>query len=147
MGAVAAVDAFDAGGRAAVARALEHAGRATGLMFSLRVGAAEGASRAYALRLHAERGAEAPDTVLLLVDPGTRRLEIVTGSRARRRLDDATCARAAEAMTAAFAAGDLAGGVVAGLGVLAERVQQPRAPRRPAQRAKDRPGESQSTLF
>lgn len=136
---------FEARERAAVGRALEQAGRATGLTFSLRVGHAEGASRPYACRLHADRGAEAPDTVLIFVDPGTRRLEIVTGSRARRRVDDAACARAAAVMTASFAEGDVAAGIVAGLAVLGERAAQPRAraPKAPARK----PPESQSTLF
>jgi uncharacterized membrane protein YgcG len=123
---VPAGDVFDAEQRSAVGRALELAGRATGLTFSLRVGPAEGSARAHALRLHAERGASAPDTVLIFVDPGRRSLEIVTGSRARRRIDDAVCRRAADVMTPSFAAGDLAGGVVAGLAVLGERAPQGR---------------------
>jgi hypothetical protein len=139
-----APDVFDAQQRAEVARALEDAGRATGLTFSLRIGAAEGAARPYALRLHADRGAEPPDTVLVFVDPKARKLEIVTGSRARRRVDDATCARAAEAMTAAFARRDLTGGILAGLRVLG-------APRAGASRSRTKPAktppQSQSTLF
>ena len=142
-------DVFDAQQRAEVARALEDAGRATGLTFSLRIGsvpkgAREAGSRPYALRLHAERGPEAPDTVLIFVDPDARKLEIVTGSRARRRVDDATCARAAEAMTASFAVRDIAGGILAGLGVLG----RPRAAARSRTKsAKPPPPQSQSTLF
>lgn len=141
-------DVFDAQQRAEVARALENAGRATGLTFSLRVGSvpkgAGEAPRPYALRLHADRGAEAADTVLIFVDPGARKLEIVTGSRARRRVDDATCARAAEAMTASFATRDFAGGILAGLAVLGQpRAAAPRSRTKP----KPPPPQSQSTLF
>lgn len=135
---------FDAAQWAVVARALEGAGRATGLTFSLRVGSADGPVRPYALRLHAERGPEAPDTVLVFVDPRARRLEIVTGSRARRLLDDELCARAAAAMTASFATGDLAGGLVAGLGLLGEPATRARP--RPKKQAAKAPAD-QSTLF
>jgi hypothetical protein len=48
-------------------------------------------------------------------------LEIVTGQRAARRLPDRICALAALSMTASFEGGDLAGGVVTGLRMLADQ--------------------------
>ena len=75
---------------------------------------------AQAQALLAARGAEAPGTVLVAVDPLARSLEIVTGSRAARALDDRTCALASLTMTTSFAGGDLVGGLCRGLQVLAD---------------------------
>ena len=76
--------------------------------------------RADAEALVAARGAEAPRTVLVAVDPPARALEIVTGSAASAVLDDRTCALASLTMTTSFAAGDLVGGLVRGLQVLSD---------------------------
>ena len=46
-------------------------------------------------------------------------LEIVTGNEARKRISDRDAKLAALSMAAAFAGGDLAGGVLAGLDQLA----------------------------
>ncbi len=61
-----------------------------------------------------------------MVDPAHRRLEILTGATAARSLDDRATALGAMSMTSSFAAGDLAGGIVAGLHTLAEHARQPR---------------------
>jgi uncharacterized membrane protein YgcG len=50
--------------------------------------------------------------VLLVVAPGQRRVEIVTGPRVRRRVPDRVCSLAVLSMTTAFSGGDLAGGIV-----------------------------------
>ena len=65
-------------------------------------------------------GAGAAAGVLVLVAPGDRQLEIVTGKESSRRLSDRSCALAALSMTTAFSGGDLVGGIVAGLRMLAE---------------------------
>ncbi|HUR14511.1 MAG TPA: TPM domain-containing protein [Mycobacteriales bacterium] len=70
--------------------------------------------------LHAALGERAHGAVLLLVAPGQRRVEVVTGPAARRRVPDRVAALAVLSMTSAFAGGDLAGGVVDGLRQLAE---------------------------
>ena len=49
----------------------------------------------------------------------------MTGAQARRILDDATCGLAALTMQTAFAAGDLAGGIVRGLHQLGDHARQP----------------------
>ncbi|MFN8148159.1 MAG: DUF5130 family protein [Candidatus Nanopelagicales bacterium] len=105
--------------RARLARAVETADRATGLDFLVRIGVLDG-GRADAEALVAARGAEAPRTVLVAVDPPARALEIVTGSAASAVLDDRTCALASLTMTTSFAAGDLVGGLVRGLQVLSD---------------------------
>ncbi len=108
-----------------ILRAVRLARQVCGLNFSVHVGPAEGNPRAYARRRHAELGAEAPDSVLVFVDPDARALEIVTGSRARRFADDRACALAAASMTSSFAVRDLAGGLAQGLQVLAEHAKHP----------------------
>ena len=71
--------------------------------------------RAGAEKLHAALGARAHSAVLLVVAPGQRRVEVVTGPAARRRVPDRVAALAVLSMTTAFSGGDLAGGIVDGL--------------------------------
>jgi len=63
--------------------------------------------------------------VLLLVDPAARIVEVVTGVEARRSLDDTEVSLAVMNMQSAFAAGDLVGGVKAGVLQLAEHARRP----------------------
>lgn len=102
--------------------ALSAADRETGLTFSVYVGALEDDSRAHAERL-LEALAEPAESVLLAVSPDQRTLEIVTGERTAKRLPDRICALAALSMTAAFGGGDLAGGIVTGLRMLADQAR------------------------
>lgn len=105
--------------------ALRNADRLSGLTFSLFVGVSEENSRAYAERLHG--ALDDPDhSVLVLCDPGFRALEIVTGVRARRHLDDIECRLAAASMQTSFAAGDIVGGLTIGLQQLGESARHPR---------------------
>jgi uncharacterized membrane protein YgcG len=75
--------------------------------------------RAHAEKMHGQL-ADPARSVLVAVSPNQRVLEIVTGAVARRRLPDRAAKLAALSMTAAFAGGDLAGGLVAGLAQLAD---------------------------
>ena len=68
--------------------------------------------RAGAERLHAALGSRAATAVLLVVAPGQRQVEVVTGPAIRRRVPDRVCALAVLSMTTAFGGGDLAGGIV-----------------------------------
>lgn len=68
--------------------------------------------RAASERLHAALGERSPSAVLLVVAPGQRRVEIVTGPAIRRRVPDRVCALAVLSMTSAFRGGDLVGGIV-----------------------------------
>ena len=70
--------------------------------------------------LHAALGERSHGAVLVVVAPGQRRVEVVTGPAARRRVPDRVAALAVLSMTSAFAGGDLAGGVVDGLRQMAD---------------------------
>lgn len=87
-----------------------------GLDVSVLVGDLEltdlGEFRSGAERLHAALGERAHSAVLLVVAPGQRRVEIVTGPAARRRVPDRVAALAVLSMTTAFAGGDLGGGII-----------------------------------
>jgi uncharacterized membrane protein YgcG len=87
-----------------------------------------GEFRAGAERLHAALGAErSHSAVLVVVAPGQRRVEVVTGPAARRRVPDRVAGLAVLSMESAFAGGDLAGGVIDGVRQMADA-----AGRRPA---------------
>jgi hypothetical protein len=97
--------------------ALTLSSRETGLTFSVYVGEFKHPARA-----HAEALFERLDdhSVLVGVSPGQRLLHIVTGPESAKRLPNRACALAALAMRAAFANGDLTGGIVTGLRMLAD---------------------------
>ena len=98
--------------------ALRVANQSTGLTFSVYLGELDEPVRAHAERLHAQLDGS-PSAVLIAVSPNQRALEVVTGSVARRRITDRDAKLAALSMAAAFAGGDLAGGIVTGLDQLA----------------------------
>ena len=110
-----------------VVRAIRLARKQSELPVSVYVGTLEGDSRAVALQLHHALGDDAEQTVLVAVDPGARRVEIVTGKEVRRRLDDRSAGLAAMTMTSAFQAGDLSGGIASGVLALAEHAHAPKS--------------------
>jgi uncharacterized membrane protein YgcG len=88
------------------------------------VGAADAETRPFAVSLLNQL--DDPDrSVLVCVDPAGRRVEIVTGSIARRQLSDSQAGLAALAMQTSFAAGDLIGGLVTGIQQLGDHAHQP----------------------
>lgn len=89
------------------------------------VGSVDGEPRAAAERLHAALAAPAK-SVLVMVDPNRRVLQIVTGEDVRRNLSDDAAKLAAVAMQAALAEGDLVGGIKRGLSLLAESARAPK---------------------
>jgi uncharacterized membrane protein YgcG len=89
----------------------------TGLVFSVYVGELAKPSRAHAEALFERLN---DDSVLVAVSPGQRVLHIVTGPGSAKRLPNRACALAALAMRASFANGDLTGGIVTGLRMLAD---------------------------
>lgn len=105
-------------------RAVHNAERASGLHYSAYVGEVEGDPRDAALALHRKLDDPA-HSVLVLCDPEQRALEIVTGSEARRVLDDAEVGLAAATMQSSFAVGDLSGGLVGGIQQLGCAARQP----------------------
>jgi len=106
-------------------RAIDIAQREGGLSFTAYVGRVTGEPTAFARKLLAALPDPA-QSVVVVVDPTLRQLEIVTGTVAARNLDDRACALAAAAMTSAFAAGDLAGGIASGIVLLGEQARHPR---------------------
>ena len=105
-------------------RAIRSAEQASRYEFSVFVGAAGPDPRMHANRLHASL--VVPDrSVLVLVDPQARAIEVVTGSVVRRTLSDAAVGLAILQMQSAFAAGDLVGGLKRGIAMLAENARAP----------------------
>ena len=123
-------DPFSQGQLDEVSRIVTQASRETGLHFSVFVGSVDGSVHDYAERLHAALGDVAPDAVLICVAPGERQVDVVTGRRSARRLGDRACALATLAMTSAFTGGDLVGGVVNGVRMLADAAGREREPSR-----------------
>ena len=107
-----------------IERDLETIRRDNGLDISVLVGDLDlpdlSQFRASAERLHAALGPRSPDAVLVVVAPGQRRVEIVTGAGVRRRVPDRVCALAVLSMSTSFAGGDLGGGIVEGLRQIAD---------------------------
>lgn len=114
-------EAFSAHENYEIQHAVDNATRVARLPISVFVGSAESQARPYAERLHASL-ADPGNSVLIFVDPGARRLEIVTGSRVTNIVTDADCALVAMAMQTSFAAGDLSGGLVSGVQQLGDRI-------------------------
>lgn len=110
-----------------VVRAIRLARQQSELPVSVYVGTLEGDSRAMAQKLHGALGETAAGSVLVAVDPGARRVEIVTGPEVRRRLDDRATGLAAMTMTSAFQGGDLSGGIASGVLALADSAHAPRS--------------------
>ena len=122
---VPAGDAFTSRERYDVDKAIRDAETVSRYEFSVFVGASEGESRPFAERLHA--ALTAPErSILVMVDPVARALEIVTGSEVRRDLEDGEVQLAAVTMQSAFEAGDLVGGITRGVMMLAEHARRPR---------------------
>lgn len=123
---VASTDGFSAGQRSQVDRAIRAAETASRYEFSVYVGASEGEPRAFAEGLHGALKTPAR-SVLVMVDPQRRVLEVVTGEVVRRDLHDDSVRLAVVAMQSAFAEGDLVDGITRGLAQLADAARQPRS--------------------
>ena len=118
--------AFTLDQRRSIQRAVDFAEQASGHPFSVYVGDCHGRARAQAEQLH--RALPKPDvSVLLLVDPGTRDVEIVVGTQAQVRVDETSAGLAVLAVQSPLAAGDLTGGIVEGLQLLGNHAQRPRS--------------------
>lgn len=120
--------AFTPAQEARLAKALSAAEAGSGFRFALAVGPSESGGD---LREEGERAlARLADgrpvgAILVLVDPASRRLEILTTSAARRRLTDQQCGLAALSMTSSFGVGDLMAGLVNGIRMLADGAAAP----------------------
>lgn len=104
--------------------ALTLASRAAALSFSVYLGSLGQDTRADAERLHAQ--SEDPShSVLIAVSPGQRVVELVTGEEASRRLPDRGLKLVVMSLVASFKEGDLVGGLVSGLRMLADQAGTP----------------------
>ena len=121
MARVAAGD-FSNAERYALDEAIRKAEQQSRVEFSLFVGSAEGEPRAFATQLH--NSLVAPSrSILIMVDPDARALEIVTGGYVRRTLTDKEVELTALQMQTSFAEGDLVGGLKRGITMLAEHAR------------------------
>ena len=109
-------DGLDPRQQERIEAAVERVREENGLDLSVLVGDLElddlSQFRAASERLHAALGERSPSAVLLVVAPGQRRVEVVTGPVVRRRVPDRVSALAVLSMTSAFRGGDLVGGIV-----------------------------------
>lgn len=109
--------------RLALDNTIRRAEQASRFEFSVYVGPADGEdTRAFATRLH-NRLVAPPRSVLIMVDPRRRVVEVVTGGEVRRHLTDREVELAVLDMQGAFAAGDIAGGLTRGITMLAEHAR------------------------
>ena len=115
---------FSGNDRVALDETIRRAERVSRVEFSVFVGHAEGDARAYARSLHASLVAPAR-SILVLVDPDARALEVVTGSEVRRTLRDPEVELAVVQMQSLFGEGDLVGGLRRGIQMLAEHARAP----------------------
>lgn len=122
---MASGEGFTPAQRAAIDRAIRDAETVSRFEFSVFVGPVEGEPRAFAERLHDALVAPS-HSVLVMVDPIGRHLQVVTGTEVRRTLDDQEVALAVVDMQSQLALGDLSGGIVRGIHLLAAYARRPR---------------------
>jgi len=122
---VTAVREFTNTQRVALDQAIRAAEQVSRFEFSVFVGSVEGEARPFAEQLHASL-ATPERSVLLMVDPVARLVEVVTGSEVRRNLTDHEAALAVLQMRGEFANGDLVVGIKRGLSMLAMAARAPR---------------------
>ena len=118
------VGEFNAAERYQVDEAIRQAEQISRFEFSVFVGRVDGEPRAFATQLHNSLVAPAR-SILVLVDPAARVLEIVTGGIVRRNLTDKEVELTAIQMQASFAEGDLVDGLRRGIQMLAEHARAP----------------------
>lgn len=100
--------------------ALTLASRETGLRFSVYLGELGASPSARAAELHGELEGAA-EAVLVAVSPEQRVVEVLTGPVARVRLPDRGSKLAVMSMVASFKEGDVFGGLLSGLRMLADQ--------------------------
>jgi len=102
--------------------ALTLASRFTGLTFSVYLGDLGADPRVRAEELHDTLDdATAPHSVVIAVSPGQRKIEIVTGAQAARRISARICNLSINTMRSSFQEGDLIGGLVNGVRILCDQ--------------------------
>lgn len=118
------VGEFNATERYQIDEAIRTAEQVSRFEFSVFVGRAGADPRAFATQLH--NSLVAPSrSILIMVDPAARALEIVTGGVVRRNLTDQEVELTTLQMQSLFAAGDLVGGLRRGIQMLADHARAP----------------------
>lgn len=118
-------DGFTSAQRQAIDKAIRDAETVCRYEFSVYVGPSDDDPRAFAERLHG--ALVAPDrSVLIMVDPVGRMIEVVTGAEVRHELDDHEVRLAVAEMQSQFAHEDLCGGITRGIHMLASHARKPR---------------------
>jgi len=118
------VGEFNAAERYQVDEAIRQAEQESRFEFSVFVGRAVGDPRAFATQLH--NSLVAPSrSILIMLDPAARLLEIVTGGVVRRTLTDKEVELTTLQMQSSFANGDLVGGLRRGIQMLADHARAP----------------------
>lgn len=100
--------------------ALTMASRESGLRFSVYLGDLGETPDERAAQLHDELEGSS-EAVLVAVSPGQRVVEVLSGPEARVRLPDRSAKLAIMSMVASFKEGDLLGGLLSGLRMLADQ--------------------------
>ena len=117
-------EGFSSAQRLQIDKAIRDAETVCRYEFSVYVGPAEGDPRAFAERLHSALVVPSR-SVLVMVDPAGRAIEVVTGTEARCELEDHEVALAVAEMQSMVALGDVAGGIVRGINMLAAYARKP----------------------
>lgn len=118
-------DLFSNAERLAIDTAIRKGEQLSRIEFSVFVGESEGEPRPFATQLHNTLVAPSR-SVLIMVDPTKRAIEVVTGGHVRGKISDAEVELAVAAMQTSFAAGDLAGGIRQGITMIAEHASGPK---------------------
>jgi uncharacterized membrane protein YgcG len=115
---------FNASDRVALDETIRRAEQLSRVEFSVFVGHSQGEPRGFARSLHAALVAPAR-SILVMVDPDARALEVVTGSEVRHTLRDPQVELAVAQMQSLFAQGELVTGLRRGIQMLAEHARAP----------------------
>ena len=118
------VGELNAGERYLIDEAIRRAELVSRYEFSVFVGRAHGEPRAFATQLHNSLVAP-PRSILIMLDPAARALEVVTGGTVRRTLSDREVDLIVLQMQGYFAEGDLVGGLRHGIQMLGEHARGP----------------------
>ncbi|GAA4696313.1 hypothetical protein GCM10023349_09810 [Nocardioides conyzicola] len=119
-----AVGEFNSAERFQIDEAIRAAEQTSRFEFSVFVGRSGTDARAFATQLH--NSLVAPSrSVLIMLDPASRVLEIVTGGTVRRNITDQEVELTTLQMQSYFSSGDLVGGLRHGIQMLADHARAP----------------------
>jgi len=118
------VGEFNSVERFQIDEAIRGAEQVSRFEFSVFVGRSGADPRAFATQLH--NSLVAPSrSILIMLDPASRVLEIVTGGAVRRNITDQEVELTTLQMQSSFANGDLVGGLRRGIQMLADHARAP----------------------